>query len=226
MSNNEIQKRKIENNYIPLIIENTRISFFILGEWKFYQSESDRGKNNIGFYSLKNEYREHIYLEKTLLIRSKFTNLELIGKHINKRQSRNRYSERPLLLSMYITAISSLFFSRTSLREQQDSLNSIDFFLPSIDSKRDISYEFCWSGNYYTRQHHLELEKLFKVHGKNIILSLKTKNLAELEINLAPILSFCNSLKYDKDRIVFRYRTIFYMSGIYASLVFIYFLLN
>ncbi|MEL6442551.1 MAG: hypothetical protein AAFQ80_25330 [Cyanobacteria bacterium J06621_8] len=228
MFNNEIQKQKIENNYIPIIIENTKINFFILGEWKFYQLESERGKSNTSFYSSKNEYS---YLEKTLLVRSKYTNLELIGKHINESTSQDKYDrylsfDKSLSFIYTFIQIMDIFLpGRIMVPKQQSKINHIYFYLSSIDSKRDASYEFCWSGNYYSKKlHHPKLEKLLKIHGKNIVQSLKKQNIAELEINLAPILSFCDSLKHEKERLIIKKSIVFAALVFYASLALIIFL--
>ena len=221
MFNNEIQKQTTENNHLPLIIENTEIIFFILGEWNFYQLESSRSKNNNIFYSSKNE---HVYLEKTLLIRSKYTNLELIGKHLNKSSGKNEYSS---FVSRYYKMMSFLSLGIIFSKEHQNNVEYINFHLPSIDSKRDISYEFCWSGNYFSKKrHHPKLEKLFKIHGRNIIQSLTNQNLAELEINLAPILSFCESLNYEKERKSRQNKIMLILLGIYSMFFVIAYILK
>ncbi len=174
-----------EDISLPFIIENTEIKFFLLGEW---------------------QYIDYGYTERTLLIRSKCTKLELIGQYLSKNIISTKSCKNSGYLTIFIKSIYELIGKEYS--PNNNIINTVKFSLLSFDTNRKIFYEFCWKGvSSIDKYERIELENFWEINGRKIRISLRDSHLGELENYLAPARYFCtvvnNKKKSTKTRITF-----------------------
>lgn len=197
----------------PLIIENTNVKFFILGEWKFQ-------KHNPYMHLMKeskvNESQR--YREETLLVRSKNTNLEIIGQNLYKDLdiSITTINRNQGVLGTTIKILESTFFPIS----KKSTTNQIKFLSESKNTNRMAEYKFCWEGIYKIKnKDRNELQELLQKSARRIIKSLEDEDLRELEINLAPII-YVIELINKKDRKIIVINKIFSLSIMATYLAF------
>lgn len=151
----------------PIIVNNSRVAFFLLGEGLIQENYDNPHQSD----SIK-------YKEKVLLIRSEKADLELIGEYINEVNS-NQFKA-----PFFYNQISFLF-------SQNIKLSHISFELPSLYDKRTVEYTFCWQGQ-ATVAARKKIQKLLEIYLFNISTEIKNNDIKQIELRLAPVLNICH----------------------------------